>query len=819
MPSQPFLPSRQVFFRPPTGASGPPGPGSLPSAELGAHSIAAILQRRRRIILLSLVFVLGAVAGLTPLLPKTYKSSATLLLDKQGPRDNSPALAVLERLGRGSQIETEMNLLQSRSVIAPVVDQLDLHVVVLADGNELRPNAVFPEFDAGPDALPGDYRILPGPHGHYQIVDAQADAPIAQLSSDSAVRFAGLTVRLPARVPYKDVTIRTALFPAVVEKLQKRVDVSLVHREADLIKLVCKGPTPAAAQQLCEGVAANYLRLRTELQGAEASATAAFLREQVARVGAQLSTAEDSVEAYARQHEVAALEQQASQETQQFAQVQAQRDQLEAERAALAGLMSGIEQSDSRRYEDLVGFPTLLKNQAVTSLLVSLMDMQNRRSDLALRRTERNADLAALDARIGEIKQQLQAIATSYRQGLVLQIKSLDLTLRQMGQRLAAIPGEQVRSARLQRQASVLEDVYRLLETRRREAEVAEAVKLPNIHVVDAASLPFAPSWPKLPVNLVLGVFLGLASGIGLAAVREYADTRLHERREVERETGLPVLTMIPKLRLPGPVVPLSFSHTSGEAREQERSGSPRSAMGRSPKRSHHTSRRAQRETQVALEAFGALAVDLNFAGRRLNGGDLQSVAVTSAGRGEGKTMAACNLALVRARHGVRTLLIDADMRASGVSAFFRLAAQRYGLSDLLAGSVDLGAVAVNLWVGGGMLAVIPAGTPTPHSAGLLDSPSFGRLLEQVRSQFDLIVIDTPPLNLITDAATIAATVGAVVLVVRGGVTDREALEMALDRLGRTNASILGVVLNDVRLPSGYASSYDYVQPPSGQAR
>jgi capsular exopolysaccharide synthesis family protein len=385
----------------------------------------------------------------------------------------------------------------------------------------------------------------------------------------------------------------------------------------------------------------------------------------------------------------------------------------------------------------------LLKNDAVTGLLASLVELENRRVDLALRRTERNADLAAVDARIVDIERQLRAMAESYESGLALEIRALDGTLAQMRQRLATIPGEQVRYARLQRRASGIEDVYKMLTTRLKEAEVAEAVKLPNVRIVDAASLPYQASSPNVPLNLALGLIFGLMLGLTLALLREYWDSRLHERSEVEHVVGLPILAMIPSLRRPGPVVQVSMS------------GVGRSGAVLPPKREHRSAR-AELETQISLEAFRALAVDLKFAGEELGNRGLQTVAVTSSARGEGKTLTSCNLALTRASHGVRTLLIDADMRASGVSGFFGMNTPTYGLSDLLAGSAQMPAVCANLRVDGRhTLAVIPAGMPTPHSAELLDSPTMRQLLEEAKTQYELIVIDTPPLNAITDAATI----------------------------------------------------------------
>lgn len=757
--------------------------------------VGPMLRRRRWSIVWCTILVVLATAVVTWLWPRTYKSSTTFLVEKQGGQE-SPALDVLERLGAVGQIQTEINLLSSRSVVEPVVDDLALHVTVLAGGEQRRPSEVFPVFTANRDAPAGDYRVVGGASGRWQVHTEPGDSLLAVLSADSIAHFAGIELQAPRSLDASDLVIRVVPFPLAVEQTQHRIAAALVNREADLIELTCKGGTPETAQQVCDGVSRSYMRLRTDLQRADASATASFLRDQVGRLGTQLRSVEDSIAAYSRGHQVVALDERASGETQQDIQVQAQRDQLVAEHDALENLIHGIDSAPgtSKRFRDLAGFPALLKNEAVTGLLSSLNDLENRRVDLALRRTEQNADLEAVDTRIADIERQLHAIASSYEQGLAVQIRSLDGTQNQLTRRLAAIPGEQIQSARLERERTGIEDVWQMLQTRLQEAEVAEAVKLPSVRIVDAASLPYRPAAPRVPLNLALGVLMGLGCGVGLAALRELRDSRLHERFEVERTVGFPVLAVIPQLRGPGPVLPAV-------------------TQDQLPPRRENRSARALRDANITLEAFRALAVDLKFAGGLPTSGGPMAIAVTSSTRGEGKTMTACNLALTRASHGVRTLLIDADIRGAGVAAFFKSPTPNYGLSDLLAGSADFSTVCTGLRVQGrDTLSVIPAGSPTPHSAELLESVEMRQLLDEAKQHYDLIVIDTPPLTGVTDAAAIASIVDGVILVVRGGVTDRDALDLTVQRLERVNGQVLGVVFNAVRGPEAEVSRHQYAE-------
>jgi polysaccharide biosynthesis transport protein len=336
-------------------------------------------------------------------------------------------------------------------------------------------------------------------------------------------------------------------------------------------------------------------------------------------------------------------------------------------------------------------------------------------------------------------------------------------------------------------------------------------MSLPSVSVVDVASLSSAPTLPNVRLNLALGLTLGSLFGLGLALYRERGNTLIYDREELELATSLPVVSMLPVIRKRGPLAKVSSAMATANLDpaffrgdllvKTHRSHSHR---GRWPRLARGSSS-DEALKHAAFEAFRSLGTDLH-----LNGNGVRSVMVTSAGPGEGKTFTACNLAIASVSRGARVLLIDADLRACGVAAFLHLPRSTPGLSDVLIGQATLRDVEKEFRVNGtGELCVIPAGTSRHDTGAILEGEEFTSLLAQVKSAFDLVILDTPPLNIIADAATIAARVDAILLVVRSGVTDREALRLTLERLERSHGPVAGVVLNGVELPSQY-SSYSY---------
>jgi capsular exopolysaccharide synthesis family protein len=217
------------------------------------------------------------------------------------------------------------------------------------------------------------------------------------------------------------------------------------------------------------------------------------------------------------------------------------------------------------------------------------------------------------------------------------------------------------------------------------------------------------------------------------------------------------------------------------------------------------------------VEAFRSLGADLGLMAQGAPDRDVKIVVFTSPSRGEGKTFSAVNFAATRALEGYRTLLIDADLRAGSAGAALGLD-HSPGLTEVLAGEARLLDVIRMVKVGNHRLAVVGAGTGRREAGRPLASEELEEVLITAAEHFDQVVVDTPPVNLVSDAALLASRADAVIVVVRSGQTDRDALDITLSRLSRLGAKPLGIILNDVKLNTEYAGStyYTPVQEAAG---
>ena len=754
------------------------------AGDAGPVGIGAFLRRRLWTILGAVAVVVPLTAYFTSTRPTVYKSSTTFLVEASEGGGGTP-LDPLQQAGRAGTMLTESQLMVSRRVAESAVREGGLNLQVVVAEEPKPASVVFSSFHVGEEIIPGEYGIQSGGNGTYTVRNEANGEVVSRSAADSLLRFAGVSLAPPTNAPDEGWLVRVQSLDEAVGFAQGNVSAEPLAQESNILKLTCSGPNPDAALELCNAITRSYMDLQLQMQRSEATAAVAFLEEQQEEVEPRLRAAEDSLRRYQESNLAIALEASAAQAVSTQGSFQARRDELAAERSALRSLIGTIESGEG----GYATYATLIsRNPVIGNLLGSLVELDNRRAELSKARTERNPDIVAIDSRISEIENQLRSIAANHDRALSAQMSSLSQAAGQAAGRASTVPSRLVVSGRLERQVALLDDAYRGLQIRLRDARMAQSLSAPSVRVLDAASMPGGPVSPNWPLNMLLGVVLGMAFGVAVALWQDYTDTRVRERKGLEEGTGIPVLAMLPSVRHGGPILPVS-----------------RVGSGDSPGSLMKTGANGDRE--MAREAFWSLVTDLRFAARRLDNGGLRSVAVTSTTRGEGKTFSACNLALAESSSSVRTLLIDADLRGKGATRFFGLASTSPGLSDVLFGTLDPSEAWRPLTVDGrGELYLLPAGKVSSADRKPLNLDRIAQLLSKAEGQFDLVIVDTPPLNIVSDAAAVAASVDGVIVIVRGGLTDKSALDLTLDRLKRANAHVMGMVLNDVDLPDYYTS-------------
>jgi capsular exopolysaccharide synthesis family protein len=753
-----------------------------------------MLIRRRWTILAGAVVVIAAAAWVTARMPRVYSSNVTILVGNAQRATGSTPLDVLSRLGAPSALGTELQLLESRRITQPVVDEEDLHVRVPVPAKGTPARKVLPTLEASSEAEYGTYELRRLEENRWSFRrTSPEEADYGVFTTGQRLEAAGLAFDVPEEVPANPLVINVADFPAAVTTIMGRVSAALVGTEAALIRLDCGAPSAEEAQLLCQRISERYVSLRNELQRGQAVHASTFLEEQSETVRAQLVEAEEELRQYQEQNQVVAPEAQANQQVAEYAMLQARREQMEADRRALtAALDRARSGGGTEAYRQLAAYPTFIGNPMVGNILSNLVTYDAQLHELLKRRTEQNEDVVQLRQRIEDLENQLGGMAQNYETAVTGQIAALDRTLGNAAGRLSSVPEKQMELARLERKTTLLTELYTTLQARLREAEIAKAVELADVSVIDAASLPLGPSSPNVRMNMALAVLAGILFGLGAGLVREFADTRLRRRDDVERETGLPVLTTIPSVPSGALLVGRDPRLLRGPARGE----------GRRPLVDYYPA-----GGELVVEAFRALDADLRFIGANALEDGARTVVFTSSWRGEGKTFSAVNFAATRALQGYRTLLIDADLRAGSAGSRLGLDGGP-GLAEVLSGEVPLLDAIRMVKVGDHRLAVLTAGTPQGDFTKLFDAGRVDELLAAAAENYEQVVVDTPPLNLVSDAALLAARADAVVLVVRSGKTDRQALDVTLGRLGRLGANTVGVVLNDVKGGSAAGTPY-----------
>ncbi len=330
----------------------------------------------------------------------------------------------------------------------------------------------------------------------------------------------------------------------------------------------------------------------------------------------------------------------------------------------------------------------------------------------------------------------------------------------------------------MDREVETNKQIYRSLLERAKEIESMVGVSASNIHIVDRADLPILPYKPNIKLNLLMAILIGLLGGIGCAFLIEHFTDTITNPDEINDRFQLPILGVVPLSKMV--------------------EGCIETALITDPR-------------APIAEALRTIKVSIQLSGTESRA---KSFLVSSASPSEGKTTIAVNLALSFATAGEKVLLVDTDLRKPRIHKLFinkNNPAVR-GLSSLLAGIInDTGDIIYNVFEN---LDFMPAGPIPPNPVELLASNQFSTFINDMKEQYDRVILDGPPHHGFADILVLSQNVGGVVMVTCIGETTRQALRHFKRGIQNVNGTILGCIINKVNLEKryGYRSYYRYYQ-------
>ncbi|WP_109244878.1 polysaccharide biosynthesis tyrosine autokinase, partial [Klebsiella pneumoniae] len=394
--------------------------------------------------------------------------------------------------------------------------------------------------------------------------------------------------------------------------------------------------------------------------------------------------------------------------------------------------------------------------------------------------------LNELTFRESEISQLFTKEHPTYK-ALMEKRKTLQDEKAKLNKRVSAMPETQQEILRLSRDVESGRAVYMQLLNRQQELNIAKSSAIGNVRIIDSAVTELKPVKPKKAIVVIIGIMLGVIVSVGLVLLRVFLRRGIESPEQLE-EVGINVYASIPVSE----VLTQKTKQFPGAKRKLFDDEQGFLAV--------------ENPADLAIEAIRGLRTSLHFAMMEARNNVLM---ISGASPNAGKTFVSTNLAAVIAQTGKKVLLIDTDMRKGYIHKLFRVANDN-GLSDLLSGKINRDGVIKKVNSIG--FDLIPRGIVPPNPAELLMHRRFGELLTWASQHYDIIVLDTPPILAVTDAAIIGHYAGTTLLVARFEQNTVKELEVSFKRFEQSGVLVKGCILNGVvkKASSYYGYGYNH---------
>lgn len=758
-------------------------PDGYPQERVNPRTVSeylALIRRQKWIVLASALFFLGLaawrVSGSLPL----YSANAVIRLAdaRKAMTGGASTDPNDEALGNDTDLLlSQIQVMSSRAVASDAVEASGLRLTTVP-GQPILPWVT--DVQVAPYA-PSDsvYLIFNPSEVVLRFHGQEARAPYGQ-----PVSVQGLTLTLSRRPAAPSAIFQVV--PQSAAAASVRGGFSAQPRpKTNVVDLQFTSTNPEYAKRAVNAMAVTFQHHNAESARQASRRRRIFLEEQRRQADVLLTRAMADYDAYRSGQKVFSSKEKATAQQAGMNEVDMRRADLFAQRRTYQSLLSQAQaertsQSGESSLNALVSAPGIAANPVIAQLYSQLSGYEQKRdSVISGGAAETSPDVTRYTKLISSTVDRLVAAVRYQIQALDAQIEALDDLKTRSTAEIQSAPKAETEEARLAQQVQSAQKMADQLKEDEQQARMAEAVEAGQVEIVDLADEASGPLSSGGNRKLALGLVFGLLVGITGAVIIDGMNTSIRRRDDLERVLKVPGLAVIPRF---------VAKHPRGRLGRALPSGSKRNGNG--------TGRVAGLVTvldgrSAGAEAYRTLRTNLIFAEAQQS---LRTIVVTSAAPSEGKTTTAANLAVSYAQQGMRVLLADCDLRRSRVHRMFSVP-RVPGLTECVLANLEPESVARQTPIIG--LYVLPSGEPPVNPSELLGGEAMRKTLAKLSEAFDVVIMDTPPILVASDATILATLADGVVLVVRAGVTEAEAGYQAMQQLSAVGARVVGAVLND----------------------
>ncbi len=761
-----------------------------------------------------------------------YQRSASVLV--KGQNDKNLAISELAALSgvRSSSlsmmsraVENEMIVMRTEALVEETVKRLNLDINYLVE-NGLRKDNVYKNTPITVTFIDGD------PNESVQLEVVHKDAEnfvIKNLGGSAGKQVSSIGGRYGQEVnsPVGKLLVEKTPFFSSFRKnggivyvskvklrdamlsYQKSLSVGLFSKESSVIKLTLNSTNPLLAEDFLNTLVQVYSEFKRKDKILLAQATERFVDNRLAIISTELGSVDSEIEKFKQDNRIADISAEAAQYIQGTAETDRRLTDLNNQLSMARFIKDYLTKSNN---QELIPAAVGLSDPLTNGQINSYNEVLLRRQTLNSNSGDKNPVLADLDNQLAAMRLAIMKSIDNHINSLNIQTKSIHSQINSNEGRITSVPTQEKVVSSIYRQQKIKEELYLfLLNVREKNALSMEATET-DISLIQPATGSMSPIAPKKFLIFVVSLMVGFILSAGYFALKAFFNDKVRGRQDIEDYTSIPFLGEIPRYRSKSDkrrkrsLLEKLRAFFSPSVREKQRVEERN--LGRAAKSFIVDSNRT-----LLTEAFTVARTNLSF--MQTDEGAFKVAMIISAIPNSGKSFVSSNMALSMAKAGARVLLMDVDIRKSSLSKALEEVTPytSRGLTSYLTNSnLQVDDVIVETGFPGG-LHFLPAGPVPPNPANMLQSSRLDGLMSELRSRYDLIVMDTAPFLTLADARILNRLVDFSIMVIREGHLPRKLLVDVERIYQERHFNNLSVLLNDAGASSdtyGYGRGYGY---------